>query len=302
MAEFISEKLEKTNINNGVEFRNGDSPSASDFNNLVKGVLYNNENGSGGTSITVDSAFSTTSTNPLQNKVITEKINELKNSIPKEVVVDAELSTVSTNPVQNKIITGVLDGKLDKFEPKYNNTMVVWAVKKRGDGSTSAFVKEISGSVKADIIPITGSGGTLRIGNPTVDAQAVNLGYMKANIGHRYKFTCVPSGETDGHAIGETFVFYYDTKTNIDTITATATVDILNQMINNKAQEMFTCLNSLKFGYISMGTASENNGTVSFNTTEGIMFEIAYDSNYVDFVKSTTLYSSSATATMEKVY
>ena len=96
------------------------------------------------TSITVDKDFSSTSTNPVQNKVINtaieslrtsvndarsdynKKIEALKNKnteqdteIAKKLnasayVVDAALSTTSTNPVQNKVVNTALSGKLDR--------------------------------------------------------------------------------------------------------------------------------------------------------------------------------------------
>lgn len=67
---------------------------------------------------TIDSALSSTSTNPVQNKVVTTKFNSLstvattgsyndllnKPTIPKPVIIDSALSTNSTNPVQNKVI------------------------------------------------------------------------------------------------------------------------------------------------------------------------------------------------------
>ena len=46
----------------------------------------------------VDSALSSTSTNPVQNKVVTEAIENAK------VTVDSALSSTSTNPVQNKVL------------------------------------------------------------------------------------------------------------------------------------------------------------------------------------------------------
>lgn len=92
----------------------------------------------------VDSALSSTSTNPVQNKVINSKLttidnelrmkatnnvattsaNGLMSSTDKEklngiaagankTVVDSTLSTSSTNPVQNKAIKNALDGKAD---------------------------------------------------------------------------------------------------------------------------------------------------------------------------------------------
>ena len=43
MAEFENKKLEKTNVNQGQEFKNGDGVRATDINALVSGVLYNTE-------------------------------------------------------------------------------------------------------------------------------------------------------------------------------------------------------------------------------------------------------------------
>lgn len=51
--------------------------------------------GGGGTSITIDSALSTSSTNPVQNKVITSAIN----SLPKIQIVDTLPSTLTNNTV-----------------------------------------------------------------------------------------------------------------------------------------------------------------------------------------------------------
>lgn len=92
----------------------------------------------GATKITVDTALSSTSTNPVQNKVInsalsskagtavaTTNTNGLMSAADKKklddiatgankTIVDATLSDSSTNPVQNKIIKSALDGKFDK--------------------------------------------------------------------------------------------------------------------------------------------------------------------------------------------
>ena len=68
---------------------------------------------------TIDSALSPTSTNSVQNKVVTEKFNSLstvattgsyndlknKPNIPPVITIDSTLSANSTNPVQNKVVT-----------------------------------------------------------------------------------------------------------------------------------------------------------------------------------------------------
>jgi hypothetical protein len=84
-----------------------------------------------GTTITVDSALSTTSENPVQNKVITTELNKKVNSSslanvatsgsyndlsdkPTIPTVDNAMSTTSENPVQNKVITV----EINKKQPK----------------------------------------------------------------------------------------------------------------------------------------------------------------------------------------
>lgn len=50
--------------------------------------------------INVDSELSLYSTNPVQNKVVTQRLNEIQH-----IAVDSDLSLTSSNPVQNKAIT-----------------------------------------------------------------------------------------------------------------------------------------------------------------------------------------------------
>ena len=97
---------------------------------LATGVLYVVMGEGGGTpggggsapSIKVDSELSTTSTNPVQNKVITSEIDNIYNNIYDldndiyyledyvySLEVDTELSESSVNPVQNKVITKKLN-------------------------------------------------------------------------------------------------------------------------------------------------------------------------------------------------
>ena len=77
--------------------------------------------------IDVDSALSTTSENPVQNKVITTELNKKANSsslatvatsgsyndLSNRPTIDSALSTSSTNAVQNKVVTTALNSKAD---------------------------------------------------------------------------------------------------------------------------------------------------------------------------------------------
>lgn len=80
-----------------------------------------------GTAITVDSALSTTSENPVQNKVITVELNKKANTedlatvatsgnyndLSNKPTIDSALSDSSSNAVQNKVVKNALDGKQD---------------------------------------------------------------------------------------------------------------------------------------------------------------------------------------------
>lgn len=90
--------------------------------------------GSGG-SVTVDSTISSTSTNPVQNKVIYSALQGKQNTLTAgtgisingntisctvsggggTVTIDSALSGTSTNPVQNKVIYTALQNKQDKI-------------------------------------------------------------------------------------------------------------------------------------------------------------------------------------------
>lgn len=92
-----------------------------------------------GTTITVDSALSTTSENPVQNKVITVELNKKVdtedlaavatsgsyNDLSNKPTIDSALSSTSTNAVQNKVIKGALDGKQDALTNPLTKSDVV---------------------------------------------------------------------------------------------------------------------------------------------------------------------------------
>lgn len=75
---FTPKKLNSTEINSGAEYKNGDGIVADDLNKIVEGVLYAQENGGSDSSITVDERLDDTSANPVQNKVITDRLNALQ--------------------------------------------------------------------------------------------------------------------------------------------------------------------------------------------------------------------------------
>ena len=93
---------------------------------LATGVLYVVMGEGGGTpggggsapTIKVDSELSDTSTNPVQNKVITSEIDYIYYKLDKleSMEVDSGLSESSKNPVQNRVITSEINNIYDKID------------------------------------------------------------------------------------------------------------------------------------------------------------------------------------------
>lgn len=131
------EEIKNTLLPNKVDKVSGKGLSTNDFTTALKNKL--DGIATGATKVTVDSALSTTSSNPVQNKIITDALagksdsdhthsaatttaNGLMSSTDKakldgiatganKITVDSSLSSSSTNPVQNKVINTALAGK-----------------------------------------------------------------------------------------------------------------------------------------------------------------------------------------------
>lgn len=66
----------------------------------------------GATKITIDSAMSGSSNNPVANHVVKQYVDAKVAAAGSNVTVDSTLSSTSTNPVQNKAVKAAIDGKL----------------------------------------------------------------------------------------------------------------------------------------------------------------------------------------------
>ena len=104
----------------------GETATATIISIKIDGVVYK----VAGEVINIDSELSTTSTNPVQNKIIKaaldakqdtlvagDNITIVDNVISATGDVDDELSATSTNPVQNKVVKQALDAKQGKLTP-----------------------------------------------------------------------------------------------------------------------------------------------------------------------------------------
>jgi hypothetical protein len=91
-----------------------------------------------GSDIVIDAELSTTSENPVQNKVIKA---ELDKKLDKSMV-DSELSETSENPIQNKAIKTELDKKLDEKRVNHGGEATeTWDINISGKANEATFAE-----------------------------------------------------------------------------------------------------------------------------------------------------------------
>ena len=128
------------------------------MNPVTSNAVYNAIQSGGGSGIVVDTEMDETSTNPVQNKVITEAINGFQtqelitpitvdgeqkttvetalqaiNSKATHVEVDDAISPTSTNPVQNRVIYNALQGQEVSYQTCLNDWKAVFGNEGVGD-------------------------------------------------------------------------------------------------------------------------------------------------------------------------
>ena len=107
-------RLEDVNENAPVAIANLRTPTGAGKDDYAATKGYVDSKVASGSGVTVDTAMSGTSTNPVQNKVIKQYVDGKVAAAGSNITVDAELSATSTNPVQNKAVKAAIDGKADK--------------------------------------------------------------------------------------------------------------------------------------------------------------------------------------------
>ena len=157
----LQNKAINTALNNKVDKISGKSLSTNDFTDALKTKL--DGIATGATKVSVDSALSSSSTNPVQNKVINtalankvDKIsgkglstndftNDLKTKLDgiatgaNKITVDSALSSTSTNPVQNKVINTALGGKANSSHTHTKSNLIHYDG--GGTSGTAGYVK-----------------------------------------------------------------------------------------------------------------------------------------------------------------
>lgn len=118
---------------------------------------------------------------------INQKTSQFRPIVP--FILDYAVMKALTNPLnhewteEEKAKALELLGGVARYTPINKNTKFVYGVQKESDGTIRQIAREMSGSVKADVIPITGVGGVLRVGEPTMDSHATTKKYVDDRVG-----------------------------------------------------------------------------------------------------------------------
>lgn len=94
----------------------GTAAATTSANGLMSKADKTKLNGiaAGATKITIDSAMSGSSNNPVANHVVKQYVDDKVAAAGSNITVDAALSSTSANPVQNKAVKAAIDAKADK--------------------------------------------------------------------------------------------------------------------------------------------------------------------------------------------
>ena len=142
-------RLEDVNENAPVAIANLRTPTGAGKDDYAATKGYVDSKVASGSGVTVDTAMSGTSTNPVQNKVIKQYVDGKVAAAGSNITVDAALSSTSTNPVQNKAVKAAIDAKADKtaLDAKADKTALGGKLDKAGGTLTGNLIgKYITGT------------------------------------------------------------------------------------------------------------------------------------------------------------
>jgi hypothetical protein len=259
---FVICSMEKDTTTNGVKhYRNGLAIGGGSGNLLWKGskiVTVSDEaststaglmsatdkaklNGiaTGATKVIVDSALSSTSTNPVQNKIVNAEISSIKT-----LVGDTAVATQISNAVANKADAGHTHNDLYYTESEINTKL---SGKSDTSHTHSAYVNQnafsnvkvgsttIAADSTTDTLTLAGSNVTI---TPDATNDKVTIGITKANVIEALGYTPPES----------------DTKVTVDSaLSSTSTNPVQNKVVNAAISDLKT-----KVGDTSVITQIEN--------------------------------------------
>lgn len=217
----------------------------------------------------VDAMFDIHSTNPVQNKVITTRINEHAakfddiyskiENIP-TITIDTALSTTSTNPVQNKVITNNLNALAGIVNGIPIITVdTVWNATSNNPASSKA--------IESTISPIRTTANSANAKAEAAISRVTNLESWKNTIGTKGAANGVASLDSGGKIPASQLPAGYD---NVDmlqsfvTTNPSSNMQIGQKFYNTTTKKIFTATSATT----GVETAVEGGDKIYINITE----------------------------------
>lgn len=217
----------------------------------------------------VDAMFDIYSTNPVQNKVITTRINEHAakfddiyskiENIP-TITIDTVLSTTSTNPVQNKVITNNLNALAGIVNGIPIITVdTVWNATSNNPASSKA--------IESTISPIRTTANSANTKAEAAISRVTNLESWKNTIGTKGAANGVASLDSGGKIPASQLPAGYD---NVDMLQSFVTTNPSSNMrigqkfYNTTTKKIFTATSATT----GVETAVEGGDKIYINITE----------------------------------
>lgn len=200
----VQNKVINAALSNKVDKVSGKGLSTNDYTTTEKNKLSGIAEGANKT--VVDNALIDTSSNPVENQVVTAALGELSgklnnkvdkvtgkglstndftdaekqqlaNLVAGTITVDSELSSTSTNPVQNKVINSALGNKADKSTVNTLSGKV--STLESQMVSMPADISAMGGSTSYKLTLEDADGSTLGAGATISQATSTNVGVVK---------------------------------------------------------------------------------------------------------------------------
>lgn len=234
----------------------------------VETILYA-PNGGGG-SITVDSALSATSENPVQNKVLTAELNKKIETLDDESQapdavnfdLDSELSLTSVKGVQNKAIA-------EEFQKYANGTKVVAKATEADTATTASNAEKVNGHTVGADVPSNAVFTDTVYDDSDVKASIQNIVNGTTQVGSATKAT----QDAQGNVINET----YAKKTEIpqgtvvdDALSSTSVNPVQNKVVKAEFDHVNSNLSELKYGEVAGGKNLLQNGDDLLKASETV--------------------------------
>lgn len=173
--------------------------------------------------LTIDSQMSDSSTNPVQNKIVKEYIDDIITNSEINVKADTAMSDSSTNPVQNKVIKEYVDNAVQNVEIDVDSALSSTSTNPVQNKVVKSYIDNAVNGVKVTIDSSLSSSSTNPVQNKVINS-AINNKQDKIVSGTHIKTI------NDQSIVGSGNI---NIQTTVDTaMSSTSTNPVQNKVVN----------------------------------------------------------------------